>query len=165
MLSFRVRRGKQPGQFYFSVLDNGVTSSEYWRILDCADDLSWAVFYYSGAASAAGTSYRGITSLIILCMFFSSLIRCLAILFRLGALLVSPDGSWPTLTPDTEDRIKSSLLRGGIQLWELYEVCNLFPYADESSNIYFTYNSIFIKLLVMIIEGEECELWCQQRCW
>lgn len=56
---YRVRPGKLPGQFYFSVLDNGVVSSEYWRILDCADDLSWGVFYYAGAASAAGTSYRG----------------------------------------------------------------------------------------------------------
>eukprot|EP01041_Mallomonas_annulata_P003646 gene3646-7273_t len=41
---------------------------EFWRILDCAEDLSWAVFYYTGAASAAGTSYT-------------------------GALVVSPDGS------------------------------------------------------------------------
>jgi hypothetical protein len=24
------------------VLDNGVVSNEFWRILDCADDLSWA---------------------------------------------------------------------------------------------------------------------------
>jgi hypothetical protein len=42
-----------------AVRDNGVVSNEFWRILDCADDLSWAVFYYSGAASAAGTSYTG----------------------------------------------------------------------------------------------------------
>ena len=65
------------------MLDNGVRSNEMWRILDCADDLSWAgnskfsvssykiiriakyvlllmiVFYYSGAASVAGTSYQG----------------------------------------------------------------------------------------------------------
>ena len=63
------------------VLDNGVASNEFWRLLDCADDLSWAgmivlfcllpsarichyviisiVLYYAGAASAAGTSYTG----------------------------------------------------------------------------------------------------------
>lgn len=35
---YRVRRGKTPGQFYFSVLDNGVASNEFWRILDCADE-------------------------------------------------------------------------------------------------------------------------------
>ena len=35
---YRVRRGNVPGQFYFSVLDNGVTSNEFWRILDCADE-------------------------------------------------------------------------------------------------------------------------------
>lgn len=45
---------KVPGTFFFSVLDNGVTSLEFWRIVDVAEDLSWAVFYYSGAASAAG---------------------------------------------------------------------------------------------------------------
>lgn len=30
---YRVRRGKVPGTFYYTVLDNGVTSAEYWRIL------------------------------------------------------------------------------------------------------------------------------------
>lgn len=30
-----------PGTFRFSVLDNGVVSNEYWRIIDVADDLSW----------------------------------------------------------------------------------------------------------------------------
>ena len=48
-----------PGTFHFSVLDNGVTSSEFWRIADCADDLSWALFYYAGAASVVGLTYRG----------------------------------------------------------------------------------------------------------
>jgi hypothetical protein len=51
---YRVKRDKLPGQFFFSVLDNGVTSLEFWRIVDVAEDLSWAVFYYSGAAAAAG---------------------------------------------------------------------------------------------------------------
>ena len=38
---YRVRRRESPGTFDFSVLDNGVRSDEYWRIVDCADDLSW----------------------------------------------------------------------------------------------------------------------------
>jgi hypothetical protein len=63
----RVKRGKKPGQFYLSVLDNGVISSEYWRILDAADDLSWATFYYGGAASAAGTSYTGYVVVRVAC--------------------------------------------------------------------------------------------------
>ena len=28
---YRVRRAEQPGTFFFSVLDNGVISSEFWR--------------------------------------------------------------------------------------------------------------------------------------
>lgn len=27
---YRVRRASTPGRYYFSVLDNGVTSNEYW---------------------------------------------------------------------------------------------------------------------------------------
>ena len=96
---YRVRNGKVPGQFYFSVLDNGVVSDEYWRILDSADDLSWGVFYYAGAASAAGTSYT-------------------------GALVVTPDGEWPEMTEETSGRIRGALLLADITLWELYEVEN-----------------------------------------
>lgn len=107
---YRVRRGKIPGQFYFSVLDNGVVSSEFWRIIDCAEDLSWAVFYYSGAAAAAGTSY-------------------------VGSLVVTPDGSWPEMTPDTTQAIYSALGRADIQPWELFEVdnacCDAGPQGDN----------------------------------
>ncbi len=49
-----MRRGTVPGTFNLSVSDNGVTSNEFWRILDCSDDLAFCLFYYSGAASAAG---------------------------------------------------------------------------------------------------------------
>lgn len=28
-----MRRGSTPGTFHYSVLDNGVTSKEYWRII------------------------------------------------------------------------------------------------------------------------------------
>ena len=45
---YRVRSEMAPGTFRFSVLDNGVTSDEFWTILGCADDLSWAVFQYAG---------------------------------------------------------------------------------------------------------------------
>ena len=96
---YRVKRSKVPGSFFFSVIDNGVASNEYWRILDCSEDLSWAVFYYSGAAKTAGTSYT-------------------------GALVVSKDGNWPTMTSKTTKRINDALLKGGIQNWELFEVSN-----------------------------------------
>ena len=56
---YRVRRGKIPGQFYFSVLDNGVTSSEFWRIVDCDDNLDWAVFYYTGRYSNSSNNNSG----------------------------------------------------------------------------------------------------------
>ena len=51
---YRVREGMEAGTFRFSVLDNGVTSNEFWTIVAVADDLSWIVFHYAGAASAVG---------------------------------------------------------------------------------------------------------------
>lgn len=99
---YRVRRRKDsgPGTFSFTVLDNGVLSDEFWRILDVADDLSWAVFYYSGAASAAGTSYS-------------------------GALVCTRDGYWPDLAgPEDPNykRISRALASSGITMYELYGV-------------------------------------------
>lgn len=67
---YRVRRAKVPGQFFFSVIDNGVASNENWRILDCADDLSWGVFYYGGAASA-GTVYSTMSKQTFTCFLTS----------------------------------------------------------------------------------------------
>ena len=51
---YRVREATEPGTFRFSVLDNGVTSSEFWNIVAVADDLSWIVFHYAGAATSVG---------------------------------------------------------------------------------------------------------------
>lgn len=68
---YRVRRAEIPGAFYFSVLDNGVVSSEFWRIVDVADDLSYAVFAYSGAASRAGVP----STLSLSCRRWSRLMR------------------------------------------------------------------------------------------
>uniref|UniRef100_A0A7S4B694 VDE lipocalin domain-containing protein n=1 Tax=Chrysotila carterae TaxID=13221 RepID=A0A7S4B694_CHRCT len=48
-----------PGVWMLSTLDNGVISNERWTIVDAADDLSWVVFHYSGAASVVGQSYVG----------------------------------------------------------------------------------------------------------
>ncbi len=48
---YRVRDGPVPGTFRLSVLDNGVTSNEFWTIAGVAEDLSWVVFSYAGAAS------------------------------------------------------------------------------------------------------------------
>ena len=92
-------KADSPGKFFFSVLDNGVMSNEYWRVLDVADDLSWGVLYYSGAASAAGTSYR-------------------------GALLVTKDGLWPQTGADEAARIEEAFNAGGIKMWELFPVPN-----------------------------------------
>ena len=52
------------------------------RIVDVPDDLSWALFAYSGAASAAGQVYT-------------------------GAVLCTPDGRWPA--PAAQDRIAAAL--------------------------------------------------------
>jgi hypothetical protein len=56
---YRCKRADTPGTFYFSFMDNGVTSLEYWRIVDAADDLSWSLYYYAGAAKVAGQAYIG----------------------------------------------------------------------------------------------------------
>ncbi|KAJ1285129.1 hypothetical protein BS78_03G256400 [Paspalum vaginatum] len=93
---YRVRRASTPGTFYFSVLDNGVVSKEFWTIVDVVEDFSWGLFHYHGAAQTAGLSYT-------------------------GAVLVTPDGSYP----DVEDpRLASALEKCGIKKWELYTVDN-----------------------------------------
>lgn len=56
---------------------------------------STGVFYYAGAATAAGQSYT-------------------------GALLVSRDGSWPD--EGEMDRVEKAFDGCGIKLWELFEV-------------------------------------------
>eukprot|EP00180_Rhodochaete_pulchella_P000988 Plantae.Rhodophyta-Rhodochaete_pulchella.ctg18163.p2 GENE.Plantae.Rhodophyta-Rhodochaete_pulchella.ctg18163~~Plantae.Rhodophyta-Rhodochaete_pulchella.ctg18163.p2 ORF type:complete len:131 (+),score=13.33 Plantae.Rhodophyta-Rhodochaete_pulchella.ctg18163:423-815(+) len=97
---YRVRRDTTPGSFFFSVLDNGVVSKEHWRILDAADDLSFALFYYAGAASTAGITYR-------------------------GAILATPHGTWPgNGDPDVTLRIERALDLVGIKLWEMFFVDN-----------------------------------------
>lgn len=47
-----------------------MTSNEFWRIIEATDDLRVAVFYYAGAAAAAGISYQ-------------------------GAVICTDDGEWP----------------------------------------------------------------------
>ncbi|XP_010261050.1 PREDICTED: violaxanthin de-epoxidase, chloroplastic isoform X2 [Nelumbo nucifera] len=94
---YRVRRGKIPGTFYFSVLDNGVVSNEYWTIVDVAEDLSWGLFHYSGAAQVAGLAYT-------------------------GAVLVSPNGQYPNEMQ--RPQLISALKKSGIKEWELYTVDN-----------------------------------------
>jgi hypothetical protein len=63
---------------------------------DAADDLSFALFYYTGAASRAGMSYS-------------------------GAVLGTPDGKWPE---QHTARINEALDRAGIKGWELSRVDN-----------------------------------------
>ncbi|XP_071915337.1 uncharacterized protein [Coffea arabica] len=95
---YRVRRGKVPATFHFSVLDNGVVSNEFWTIVDVSDDFSWGLFHYHGAARVAGQSYT-------------------------GAVLVSPDGMYPDETQ--RQRLFSALDRCDIKEWELFNVDNL----------------------------------------
>ncbi|CAD7701109.1 unnamed protein product [Ostreobium quekettii] len=94
---YRVKRGAQPGTFFFSVLDNGVTSNEFWRIVHVEEDLSWGLFFYSGAAAAAGMSYS-------------------------GAVLVSSHGQWPP--EEQKPRLHAALDKAGIKEWELFKVDN-----------------------------------------
>jgi hypothetical protein len=77
------------------VLDNGVTSNEFWTIVDVADDLSHVIFHYAGAAGAVGQRY-------------------------LGGLLCTSDGS----LPEERDDIYAKLRSAGIDPWELFVVDN-----------------------------------------
>ena len=36
---YKVKQYRKPGNYIFSVLDNGVNSTEHWRIVDCDDDM------------------------------------------------------------------------------------------------------------------------------
>lgn len=94
---YKVRPASEPGTFRLSVLDNGVTSNEFWTILGVADDLSWIVFHYAGAASAVGQRY-------------------------LGGLLCTPNGQLPSA--DQLPEIWTCFQSAGIQPWELYQVDN-----------------------------------------
>ncbi|KAI3952689.1 hypothetical protein MKX01_013651 [Papaver californicum] len=94
---YRVKRAKYQEHFNFTVLDNGVVSNEFWTIVDVADDLSWGLFHYSGAARVAGQSYT-------------------------GAVLVSPDGEYPM--EKENEKLLSALEKCGIKEWELFMVDN-----------------------------------------
>lgn len=94
---YRVKRDKIPGTFYFTVLDNGVVSKEFWTIVDVSDDFSWGLFHYHGAARVAGQSYT-------------------------GAVLVSPNGAYPSETQ--RSRLVAALDKCGIKEWELFTVDN-----------------------------------------
>mmetsp|Transcript_24665 Transcript_24665/g.68095 ORF Transcript_24665/g.68095 Transcript_24665/m.68095 type:complete len:588 (+) Transcript_24665:165-1928(+) len=95
---YRVRDGKVPGTFRFSVLDNGVTSDEFWTLVDVADDLSYIIFHYAGAAGAVGQRY-------------------------LGGLLCTAEGSLPSET-ERKEKIYPKLRAAGIDPWELFIVDN-----------------------------------------
>lgn len=91
-------RAQVPGLWTLTTLDNGVVSKEHWTTVDCADDLEWAIFHYSGAAKNAGQSYQ-------------------------GALLCSRSGMWPqSATEGTPSfyRILKSFQACGLELFELY---------------------------------------------
>jgi len=89
--------GSSAGAWTLTTLDNGVISKEHWTTVDAADDLSWVVFHYSGAAAVVGQSY-------------------------LGGLLCTADGLWPECAKEGPelDRIEAAFRRCGIEMWELY---------------------------------------------
>ena len=92
--------GRQGGEgaWTLTTLDNGMVSEEHWTTVDAADDLSWTILHYSGAARRAGLSY-------------------------VGALLCTPDGKWPpNAGPGTLEweRIERSFRSCDLELWELF---------------------------------------------
>jgi hypothetical protein len=94
---YKVRPASDPGTFRLSVLDNGVTSNEFWTIVGVDDNLEWIVFHYAGAAAEVGQRY-------------------------LGGLLCTPDGRLPEANKMPE--ILKCLKSAGLQPWELYQVDN-----------------------------------------
>ena len=94
---YRVRDGPVAGTFKFSVLDNGITSNEFWTIVDAADDLSYIIFHYAGAAGAVGQRY-------------------------IGGLLCTADGALPA--ESARGPIYEKLRSAGIDPWELFVVDN-----------------------------------------
>jgi hypothetical protein len=96
--ALRAAGDSSAGAWTLSTLDNGIVSVEHWTTVDAADDLSWCVLHYSGAARAAGQSYA-------------------------GALLCSADGRWPAGARSGGDeyaRIERAFGACGLQMWELY---------------------------------------------
>jgi hypothetical protein len=89
--------GSTAGAWTLSTLDNGMVSEEKWTTVDAADDLSWTVLHYSGAAKRAGQSY-------------------------VGALLCTPDGLWPSSAKSGEglERIREAFRKCDLELWELF---------------------------------------------
>ena len=64
---------------------------------DVDEDMQWILFFYSGAAAAAGQSYS-------------------------GAILASATGDWPAGKAGYIDRVNAALDRAGIKPWELFMV-------------------------------------------
>ena len=98
---YKVRPGRgPPGTFRLSTSDNGVTSDEQWTIVGAADDLSWLVVHYAGAAKTVGLQY-------------------------VGGLVCTPDGTFQDIqTPQQWNAIWECLRNAGIQPWELSVVDN-----------------------------------------
>eukprot|EP00929_Paragymnodinium_shiwhaense_P007845 TRINITY_DN111757_c0_g1_i1.p1 TRINITY_DN111757_c0_g1~~TRINITY_DN111757_c0_g1_i1.p1 ORF type:complete len:599 (-),score=116.28 TRINITY_DN111757_c0_g1_i1:169-1965(-) len=102
---YRVRRQQTPGIWEFSVLDNGIVSQERWHLLGAADDLSWLVLFYRGAAKGAAIFYR-------------------------GCLLLTPDGEMPTDSAALRG-IEAAVARAGMRSWEMELTSN--PPVDPAN--------------------------------
>jgi len=94
---YHIRAQSQAGNFCFSVLDNGITSDEYWSIVGGTNDLLWVCFHYASATKVVGQQY------------ISGLVCTVT-----GAL--PPTKQWPV--------IQQCLQLVGIELWELMVVNN-----------------------------------------
>lgn len=86
---YRVERAEEPGTFAFSFLDKGVTTREFWVVVDVADDLAWALFHSVGAARRTGQTFT-------------------------GAVVCTPTGAWPGVAHHR--RLYGALDRCGIKV-------------------------------------------------
>jgi VDE lipocalin domain len=94
---YRGQPDKLPGMFRFSDMDNGIISNELWTIVAVADDLSWIVLHYAGAAAAVGQRFMGV-------------------------LLCTADGSLPN--ERQLSKVWKAVASAGVQPWELVVVDN-----------------------------------------
>ena len=105
-------------------------SDEYWTIVDVADDLSYIIFHYAGAAGAVGqvSDARNVRGHDKSCnhlfkiMWLFWYILCFLLQSYLGGLLCTADGKMPPL--DDMEVIWEKLRSAGIEPWELFVVDN-----------------------------------------
>jgi hypothetical protein len=121
------------------VLDNGVTSNEFWTIIGVANDLSWIAFHYAGAATSVG-QVRAVVGYASACYYHPWLARdrlmfvytAFVVQRYLGGLLCTADGGLPDASQ--LDDVWPAFQYAGIEPWELFVVNNdpQFPGAIDA---------------------------------